>query len=159
MHLEGSCRCGAVTFSLQSPTPYPYMRCYCTICRKVGGGGGYAVNLGGDAASLAITGEDHVRIYQAVLDGETSPGGRRFCSHCGAMLWGWDERWPDLLHPFASAIDTPLPKPPEIVHIMLDFKAPWVDVPDGPGHVHFPRYPDESLEGWHRRHGFYGDTA
>ena len=38
---EGSCHCGAVKFSLQSHTPYPYMRCYCSICRKTGGGGGY----------------------------------------------------------------------------------------------------------------------
>ena len=40
----------------------------------------------------------------------------------------WDPRWPDLVHPFASAIDTPLPKPPECEHIMLGSKAGWVRV-------------------------------
>ena len=45
--------------------------------------------------------------------------------------------------------------PPERVHIMLDFKAPWVTVPTGPGEVHFARYPDYSLEDWHRRHGLW----
>ncbi|HET7032062.1 MAG TPA: GFA family protein, partial [Casimicrobiaceae bacterium] len=54
MKLEGSCSCGAVTFSVSSQTPYPYMRCYCSICRKTAGGGGYAINIMGDAASLKV---------------------------------------------------------------------------------------------------------
>jgi hypothetical protein len=33
MELRGSCHCGAVRFSLDSATPYPYMACYCSICR------------------------------------------------------------------------------------------------------------------------------
>ena len=49
MVLEGSCHCRAVQFSLQSKTPCPYMQCYCSICRKTAGGGGYAINLGGEA--------------------------------------------------------------------------------------------------------------
>ncbi len=52
--LNGSCRCGAVRFSCESHTPQPYQRCYCTICRKTAGGGGYAINLMGVAASLRI---------------------------------------------------------------------------------------------------------
>ena len=56
MQLEGSCHCGAVRFSLHSTTPCPYMRCYCSICRKTAGGGGYAINIMGDYESLAITG-------------------------------------------------------------------------------------------------------
>ena len=51
---------------------------------------------------------------------------RSFCKICGTALWGWHPDWPDLLHPFASAIDTDLPVPPARSHIMLDFKAPWV---------------------------------
>jgi hypothetical protein len=49
MHLEGSCHCGAVRFSLEAYGPVPYLRCYCSICRKTGGGGGFAINLGGRA--------------------------------------------------------------------------------------------------------------
>ena len=58
MKLEGSCHCGAVRFALQSATPQPYMQCYCSICRKTAGGGGYAINLGGDAESLEVEGEE-----------------------------------------------------------------------------------------------------
>ncbi len=56
MKLSGVCRCGAVSFEVESRTPYPYMRCYCSICRKTGGSGGYAVNLMGDAGSLEVIG-------------------------------------------------------------------------------------------------------
>ncbi len=44
--LKGSCRCGAVAFEVESHTPVPFMLCYCSICRKQQGGGGFAINLG-----------------------------------------------------------------------------------------------------------------
>ena len=56
MRLEGSCHCGAVRFAMKTHTPYPYMRCYCSICRKTGGGGGYAINLKAAADSLDVPG-------------------------------------------------------------------------------------------------------
>ena len=67
MHLEGSCQCGAVQFSLESDSPCPYMHCHCSICRKTGGGGGYGINLGGDAHSLRVRGKKHVSRYHAVM--------------------------------------------------------------------------------------------
>lgn len=83
----------------------------------------------------------------------TSSGRRHFCTRCGSALWLYDPTWPELVHPHASAIDTPLPAPPERVHICLDSKAPWVQVPKGRHDAHFERFPDESLEDWHRRRG------
>ncbi len=153
MHLEGSCHCGAVRFSVESHTPYPYMRCYCSICRKTAGGGGYVINLMGDAATLEVEGEDSISVYQAVISGETSAARRHFCKNCGSALWVWDPRWPELVHPFASAIDTPLPEPPQRVHIMLGSKPAWVAVPDGPDQAHFDEYPEDSIAAWHAAHG------
>ena len=157
MHLEGSCHCGAVRFSLEANSPVPFMHCHCTICRKTAGSGGYAINLGGDAHSLKVRGEKHLGRYHAVLRepgrrARRSKAERRFCIQCGSALWLWDPRWPDLVHPHASAIDTPLPKPPEVVEAGLDFAAPWVDVPRGKGHIPCGEWPSESLEEWHRRH-------
>jgi hypothetical protein len=149
MLLEGSCHCGAVRFSHQSQTPQPYMHCHCSICRKTAGGGGYAINLAGDAASHKVVGKENVTVYRAVKGGSD----RHFCKVCGSALWAWDERWPDLIHAFASAIDTPLPKPPEIAHIMLESAPSWIDVPDGQGHVLFDQYPDASLADWHEQRG------
>ena len=153
MHLKGSCHCGAVTFSLDSPHPVPYNICYCSICRKTAGGGGFAINLGGLYETLAVTGTTHVGVYQATIDGEVSPARRSFCSRCASTLWVWDPRWPSLVHPFASAIDTPLPQAPEQTHLMLASKAKWVRSCVGENDLCFDGYPDESLAQWHERMG------
>lgn len=160
MRLEGSCHCGAVRFSLQSHSPVPFMHCHCSICRKTAGSGGYAINLGGDAASLKVRGRKHLRVYRAVLRepgqrARRSPAQRHFCGQCGSALWLWDPRWPELVHPHASAIDTPLPKPNEVVEAALAYAASWVDVPKGRGHVRCDTWPEESLEEWHKRHGVW----
>src|SRR3546814_5933922 len=68
IQLEGSFRCGGVRFSAESHTPYPYQRCYCTICRKTAGGGGYAINLMADGASLKVRGRKWLGIYSAKLE-------------------------------------------------------------------------------------------
>jgi hypothetical protein len=78
---------------------------------------------------------------------------RRFCGECGSMLWCWDPRWPDLVHPFASAIDTDLPQPPERTHLMLGSKASWVVPQVRPKDQTFTEYPDESIAQWHERLG------
>ena len=154
MKLNGSCHCQAVRFTVESASPYPFMRCYCSICRKTAGAGGYAINLGADRRTLVGEGAEHLSVYRASLeDGSESSGERNFCRRCGSALWLYDPNWPDLVHPHASAIDTPLPVPPERVHIMLGSKAPWVEPEMRPGDRSFDRYPDESLAQWHARHG------
>lgn len=153
MQLDGSCHCGAVRFSVMAYAPVPYLRCYCSICRKTAGGGGYAINLGARADTLRVEGADNITIFHAIIDGEESKGERRFCSKCGSALWVYDPRWPDLVHPFASAIDTPLPAAPESEHMMLDSKANWVKAELATGDRHFEEFPDQSLEEWHRAHG------
>jgi hypothetical protein len=163
LRLEGSCRCGAVRFACDSHTPQPYQRCYCTICCKTAGGGGYAINLGADARTLEI--EDPgkaIRIYRAEIadeDGhcEISTGERNFCSACATALWLFDPTWPELVHPFSSAIDTELPVPPATTHLMLRFKPAWVVPQIGAGDLMFDLYPQESIEDWHRRHGLWID--
>jgi hypothetical protein len=165
MQLEGSCHCGKVRFSLRSKHPYPFNLCYCSICRKTAGGGGYAINLGGDYASLWIEGREHVSVYQAKMADSstgrrrTSPGQRHFCRHCGSALWLWDPRWPELVHPFASAIDSELPVPPQRTHLMLGSKAGWVPVHAGDGDKRFDTYPDESIAEWHQRLGLEDDQG
>ncbi len=159
MQLEGSCRCGAVRFSLATHTPYPYQLCYCSICRKTAGGGGYAINLMGDAATLEVErGEAH-GIYRAEIDQdghcERSSGQRHFCTKCASALWLYDPTWPELVHPFASAIDTELPRPPERVHLMLAFKPDWVKPDIGPNDAVFDGYSKESIEGWHKSRGLW----
>jgi hypothetical protein len=158
MLLKGSCHCGAVRFSVRSRHPYPYQLCYCSICRKTQGGGGYAINLSGDNETLKITGRKYLSIYRAKVKnpGERtyqSSGQRHFCKKCGSALWLYDPTWPELVHPFASAIDSKLPVAPEHTHLMLAFKPSWVEAPFKPGDKKFKHYPQESIADWHARVG------
>ena len=159
MILRGSCRCGVVQFTCESHTPQPFMLCYCSICRKTDGGGGYAINLGADMSTLKVEDPERaIGVYRAEIrddDGrcEISTGQRNFCTRCATALWLFDPTWPELVHPFASAIDTPLPVPPEHTHLMLGSKAPWVEVQAQPRDKQFDVYPEESIAQWHERLG------
>jgi hypothetical protein len=159
MKLEGSCHCGVVRFALESAHPYPFNICYCSICRKTAGGGGYAINLAGDRSTLEVEGREHVSVYRARItdpqSGEIreSTARRHFCRSCGSALWVWDPQWPELVHPFASAVDTDLPVPPERTHLMVGSKAPWVELRTDPQDQVFDEYPDESIAQWHQRLG------
>ncbi len=156
MHLEGSCHCRKVRFTVESAEPVPFMRCYCSICRKTAGAGGYAINLGAATRTMKVTGKRHLRIYRARVPHEAGTGTRLstarryFCSGCGSALWAWDPTWPELVHPHASAIDTPLPVAPENVHCLVGSKAPWVKIEGGPDDPRFEHYPNVSLAQWHQ---------
>lgn len=162
IQLDGSCQCGRVTFSVKSDYVYPYQLCYCSICRKTQGGGGYAINLSADTRTLNISGQEFIKIHHARVKNpedahaHISSGERHFCGECGTSLWVYDDEYPELCHPFNSAIDTALPVPPSKTHIMLEFKAPWVEPQIGDQDLTFTRYPDESIADWHKRHDLVG---
>jgi len=161
MILEGSCRCEAVRFSVSSHTPYPYQLCYCSICRKTAGGGGFAINIMGVAETLEVTGRQAIGVYRAKIcddDGgncEISSGERNYCRSCASALWLFDQSWPELIHPFASIIDTPLPLPPARTHLMLLYKASWVKPIIGKKDLSFDLYPQQSIQEWHKQHGLW----
>ncbi|KAM6490037.1 Mss4-like protein [Amanita muscaria] len=160
VELEGSCHCGAVRFSVQSSTPVPYQLCLCSICRKIGGVGG-SINLGARSNTLKITqGREHISIYRAVLERDTpqqrfATSERSFCSQCSSMLWLYDATWPELLHPFATAIDSPeLPPPQTMVCIKMADKPSYVRLPEGEKEIHAD-YSPLSLEEWHKNNNLY----
>jgi hypothetical protein len=132
------------------------MWCFCSICRKTAGGGGYAINIMGEAKTLAVEGRRNLSVYRAKLSARArkpSPGKRHFCKHCGSALWLWDPRWPDWIYPFASAVDTPLPRPKERQHVFLSSKPAWVEVHRRKAGTHFREYPTEAIVDWHRKRG------
>ena len=152
MELKGSCHCGAVKFKLVSHTPQPYMRCYCSICRKTAGGGGYAINIMGQAATLKVSGRSALSVYRAKINGKRSSAQRHFCSKCGSALWVQDPRWPESVYPFASAIDcedTPLPVPRETQHIMTGSAASWINIKPKKRDRCYAQYPEQAIIDWH----------
>ena len=157
MQLEGSCKCGKVQFQVLCDHPYPFNLCYCSICRKTAGAGGFAINLSAAFESLEVEGKENIQKFSVTItDPDTgketlSPAQRSFCKTCGSALWVWDPRWPKLLHPFASVIDTELPIPPERTHMMLNYKKAWVANCIAADDKEFGEYPDESIAEWHAR--------
>ena len=131
--------------------------CYCSTCRKTAGGGGFAINLGAEANTLAIEGQEHIAIYRPghidEHDGKPSPQERHFCCLCGSALWVQDPRWPELVHPHANSVDSELPIPPDRNHLMLDFKARWVPMHTDPQDRSFGRYPNTTIAEWHEQRG------
>ncbi|TGO62578.1 hypothetical protein BOTNAR_0112g00040 [Botryotinia narcissicola] len=79
---------------------------------------------------------------------------RNFCSECSSMLWLWDKTWPELIHPFASAIDTELPIAEEMVCVKGDSKPEYVRWPEGKKKV-YEGYGEFSIEEWHKEKGFW----
>lgn len=158
MLLRGSCQCGKVAFRVDSDTPYPYMLCYCSICRKTTGA--LTSNVMGKRATLRVTGRAHLRCHHAVIRARgrratRSRGERWFCVRCGTHLYVLDDRWPEGVWPNAAALDTPLPVPPEHVQIMLRYKPAWVPLVPGRG-SHHPEYPPLSIADWHEKMGLTG---
>ncbi|KAJ2351178.1 hypothetical protein IWW50_007019 [Coemansia erecta] len=162
-HLQGSCYCGAVEFEFDSPAPVPFARCFCSICRKTAGGGGYSINIMGMADSLRITkGADTLRSYRAIKD-KTVPKSeqvlcqnRYFCPTCASFLYAHCDDYPQWIYPYASAIDTELPVPTQMTSIMLESAPKWADPRNIPGRDKgndlFDEYPTYSLEEWHKDH-------
>ncbi len=158
MHLEGSCHCKAVTFTVDSPAPYPYNRCYCSICRKTAGSGGFAILTVALAETLKIEGEENIAKYNAKMDdGTVSPAERCFCRKCGSQLWLFDPNWPVHLHPHASVFDTPLPRPPEFCDNFVGSAAPWVVFYEGDNIERLEEGSTVGMEEWHRQRGLHED--
>jgi hypothetical protein len=70
------------------------------------------------------------------------------------MLWLFDPSWPELIHPFASCVDTELTPPEEMLCVKADSKPAWVRWPEGKKQIH-ENYGDDSIEGWHKKHNLY----
>jgi hypothetical protein len=108
-----------------------------------------------------VEGQSHVRVFRATLDrngrAESSKHERHFCAECGSHLWAFHPSWPDLIHPVAGALDTPLGEPPENVHLMLGSKASWVVVEGREGDATFDEYPASSIADFHRTRGWEVD--
>lgn len=157
MWLEGSCQCQKVRFRVQSETPVPYMYCFCSICRKLSGSA-FGCNIMGKRPTLKVTGSKHLRKYHPRIRNPgkrpvISEGERWFCELCGTHLWVMDDRWPEGMWPNVAAIDTPLPRAPEQVFMMLRYKPSWVAPSQHGAGDRFAEYPKLSIADWHAQHG------
>jgi len=113
------------------------------------------INIMGDTDTLKVKGARNLSVYRARWrEGRKlvrSPAKRHFCAKCGSALWLWDPRWAQWVYPFASAIDTPLPRPRETQHCLVESKPAWVALTRGARDRVFMRFPTEAIIDWHRK--------
>ena len=117
-------------------------------CRKIAGGTGAAVNILADASSLRLEGIAPTRYAKPDGGPVTS-----FCPRCGSALFVELPAWPTWVCPFASAIDTALPVPPEFIHIQLRDRVAWTPISPTPADPTFETNTEESIMDWHERLG------
>ncbi|KAI9313565.1 Mss4-like protein [Dichotomocladium elegans] len=155
MEVRGSCHCEKVTFSVVTHTPCSFTRCYCSICRKLAGSGGYGMDFNCDRDTLKVQGEQYLKGYQAIKNketGEVSHLLRHFCTECGTHVYATNMKVPNALYAFSGVIDTPLPyvEEKDIHHIFVADKCGWVIGPEiDPSKGSFAGHDDISFEKWH----------
>lgn len=122
------------------------------------GSGGFGINIMAkkDDRFKVTSGEEHLKYFQS-----SSSSQRFFCGECGSHLWNFHPDYPEFIYPYASAIDTDLPDPPQCVHIFVKSKPGWVHVQKASeeNDLLYDKYPKPedsiSIESWHKRHGLW----
>lgn len=120
MH-QGSCQCGAVTFTVAGALPPPNA-CHCSVCRKQSGH--YFASTEVKRADLTITGAEHVTWYQS-----SAKIRRGFCARCGSSLF-WDPPHLDWIAVAMGAFDGPTGTQ-MYLHIFVADKGDYYTIADG----------------------------
>ena len=162
MLIKGSCRCAAVRFEVASHTPVPYQLCYCSICRKQQGGGGFAINLGANSTHSKSTGKRDLGLYRAEIEDDERPaceissGERRFLPEMrlGTLA---------LRSALAGAGASVRLGSRQRVAGRARAGPPHAEIQGVMGRARHPAratgpsslYPEESIADWHKRHGLW----
>ncbi|MFZ2237849.1 MAG: GFA family protein [Dokdonella sp.] len=120
MH-QGSCLCGAVTFSVSGELKPPDA-CHCTQCRKTSGHYWASTDVPND--KFTINGSEHITWYQS-----SAKVRRGFCSTCGSALF-WDPIHHDRIAIAMGAFDQPTNTHLEM-HIFVADKGDYYEIVDG----------------------------
>lgn len=136
---QGSCFCGAVTFSL-SGAPELMAYCHCNSCRQWSAGPVNAFTLWQPANFKVTKGEDNIAAYDKTAATENKAGmsNRKWCKTCGGHVY--------IDHPSMGVVDVPaalingLKFEPgfhvhyqETVHPMKDGLPKFKDLPEPAG--------------------------
>jgi len=121
---QGSCLCGAVTFTARLPSRW-VAHCHCTRCRRAHGSAFVTwVGLDADGVRIEDAGQA-LRWYES----PAQPGSRGFCSRCGSPMFFKAPGWPGELHAARALFTTPVDREPQ-VHAYYDTHVSWANVAD-----------------------------
>ncbi|WP_432455555.1 MULTISPECIES: GFA family protein [unclassified Agarivorans] len=93
---QGSCHCGAVTFSLKSSL-VPAVRCNCSLCQRKG----IMMVTAEDDSFELLTGQDALTLYQW----NSHVAKHYFCKHCGIYTFHRPRSAPELTRVNAGCLE------------------------------------------------------
>jgi hypothetical protein len=122
--LNGSCQCGAVTYTVSAEPLFTYA-CHCGSCQKRTGS---AFSLGLVIATEALDLKGALTTWSRVSDqGNTNT--RYSCASCGNIIYGIGNTSPDLAKLQAGTLEDTGAVEPE-VHMWTSKKQRWLILPD-----------------------------
>ncbi len=117
--MEGSCACGAVTYTCGAPVTF--VNCHCTLCRRINGAAfsSYVV-VRSDA--FVVSGKHSLAAY-AASDRST----KHYCGACGTPIYNTNpSTYPGLSMLYLGTVAQAGELEPGI-NIFCDSKLQWVD--------------------------------
>jgi hypothetical protein len=121
--INGSCQCGAVTFTLRTEPLLTYA-CFCTSCQKRTGSA-FSMGLIVPADALDVSGE--LTAWSRTSDkGHTNT--RYSCADCGNIIYGIDDTGMNLAKLQAGLLEDTCDIEPE-VYLFGRSKQRWVNLP------------------------------
>jgi hypothetical protein len=98
MIYQGSCHCGAVSFSVEAPDSLEVERCNCSICNKAG----YLHLIVPAANFTLLTGQDALATYTF----NTGVARHTFCANCGIKPFYTPRSNPEGIDVNVNCLDT-----------------------------------------------------
>jgi hypothetical protein len=147
MHLEGSCHCRKVKFTVESGRAGSVHAVLLLDLPQDRRGRRLRDQPRRVARSMKVTGKRHLRIYRARLANEGGTGARLstarryFCAIAAARCGRGIRRGPSSCTRTPAPSTPRFPLPPESVHCLVGSKAPWVKVEGGADDPRFDEYP------------------
>ena len=121
----GKCYCGAVTSEIDGDIDY-IVHCHCRSCRRACGAAFYSAGFLLASRFSVSSGETQIREFNFP---ENPSGARCFCGTCGGRLY-IRLPVPGLINVAINTLDQE-PHEDVGVHINVESKAPWDEIPEG----------------------------
>jgi hypothetical protein len=128
---EGRCLCGAVRFSITTPTLF-FAHCHCDYCREAHGAAFVSWVGAAEQRFRLLPGSSEPRWYQS-----SQQSRRGFCEVCGTTLFFASTLCPGEIHVTRASIPGTIDREPQC-HVFYDQHVAWID-----GSDKLPRYTSE----------------
>jgi len=120
---RGSCNCGGVQFSLDTPISDVFV-CHCSICRKSTGGNGFAVSIVSNDDFSWLNGEELIANWHKPNHDWQS----NFCKKCGSAIPGMNDE--TAMYVPVGLLDTGAENLTVKHHLFVGSKGSWEDIQD-----------------------------